>query len=769
MNLTTTEKRILNFLQVREGEAFTAEQIAQQLNYRGTKNFKKLVKALAFLERVGEIKVTKVGKFCYRSQIEKAVGKFRANGQGFGFVEVEGLDSDLFVPPGKSGAAMHGDMVEVQIIRHVNPQTGKGSEAQVLNIVERSTQQLVGEFFAYNKDEREQTGFLGYIKPHGDYSEAVRLFVLPDGIHPADHTICVAKIKEYPTDKDPNHLVGMVAKEVGHKDAPGVDILAILFQFGIPHEFPDNVVQQAEAIAQEIDPNDLAGRRDLRNELIITIDGADAKDLDDAISLSKNPDGTFQLGVHIADVSHYVQEGTAIDREAYQRGTSVYLTDRVVPMLPQRLSNGICSLHPHEDRLAVTCEMTIDATGKVLKHQIYLSAIHSSYRMTYSDVNAILAGDEALRAQYDEIVPMLEEMAELHHILEIMRKNRGALDFDAPEAKVLVDAEGRPQEIELRERGVAERLIESFMLAANETVARTYTLKEYPFIYRIHEQPDEDRMMRFAEFVTSFGVILRGDVGTIAPKQLQTALSQVKGEPYEHAVSTMMLRSMKQAKYSENPDGHYGLAAFDYTHFTSPIRRYPDLIVHRLIHRYLKGKPTPKEVQQWEDKLPDIAEQSSKMERRAVDAERETTALKKAEFMVDKVGEQFEGRISSITSFGMFVELPNTIEGLVALKNLNDDYYEFNQAHMLLIGERKGRIFRIGQQVTIEVARVSVEEREIDFNLIDAEPVSGTDIDFVKKSLKKRKQTKALNAKKQVDKQFKVKVRKATKKSKKRK
>lgn len=769
MNLTTTEHRILNFLQVNEGKSYTAEQIAQQLNYRGTKNFKTLVKALAFLERAGEINITPAGKFCYRSKIEKAIGKFRANGQGFGFVTVEGLEGDLFVPPGKSGAAMHGDTVEVQIVKHINPQTGKGSEAQVLNVVERSAQQLVGEFFAYNQDERLETGFLGYIKPQGDFSEAVRVFVTADGIHPADHTICIVKIKEYPTDMNPNHLIGIVAKEVGHKDAPGIDILAILFQFGIPHEFPENVMQQANAIGQEIAPDELEGRRDLRNELIITIDGADAKDLDDAISLHKNEDGTYQLGVHIADVSHYVQEGSAIDREAYQRGTSVYLTDRVVPMLPQRLSNGICSLHPHEDRLTVTCEMTIDTTGKVLKHAIYLSVIHSSYRMTYQDVNDILAGDEALRTQYEAIVPMLEEMSELHHILEIMRKNRGALDFDAPEAKVLVDSEGRPQAIELRERGVAERLIESFMLAANETVARTYTLKEFPFIYRIHEQPDEDRMMRFAEFVTSFGVILRGDVGTIAPKQLQTALSQVKGEPYEHAVSTMMLRSMKQAKYSENPDGHYGLAAFDYTHFTSPIRRYPDLIVHRLIHRYLTGKPTPKEMQAWEEKLPDIAERSSKMERRAVDAERETIALKKAEYMLDKVGEQFEGRISSITSFGMFVELPNTVEGLIALKSLNDDYYTFNQAHLLLIGERKGRVFRIGQQVTIEVANVNVEEREIDFTLIDAEEVSGSEIDYVKQQMTKRKQDKAIRSKKQGNKPFKVKVRQATKKHKKRK
>lgn len=767
MNLTSTEKRILDFLKVYDNKAFTAEQIAQQLNYQGTRQFKTLVKGLAFLERAGELKVTATGKFQYHNPIEVVTGKFRANAQGYGFIEVEGMDADLFVPPTKSGAAMHGDTVEAKIIRHVNPITGKGSEAEVTQIIERSATQLVGEFVAYNKDEREATGYLGYIKPHGDYSPDVRVFVLPEGIRPADHTICIVKIKAYPTYDNPNHLEGYVAKEVGHKDAPGVDILAILFRIGIPHEFPDNVMQQAGEIPQEIQPADLEGRIDLRDELIITIDGEDAKDLDDAISLKRQEDGTYLLGVHIADVSHYVQEGTAIDREAYHRGTSVYLTDRVVPMLPQRLSNGICSLHPHEDRLTVTCDMVIDSLGKVIKHNIYLSVIHSAYRMTYHDVNLILEGDVSLSEQYHEIVPMLNEMASLHRILELMRKNRGALDFDAPEAKVIVDAEGRPQEIQLRERGVAERLIESFMLAANETIAKTYTVKEYPFIYRIHEQPDEDRMSRFAEFVTSFGVILRGDAGTIAPKQLQTALAKVKGEPYEHAVSTMMLRSMKQAKYSENPDGHYGLAAYDYTHFTSPIRRYPDLIVHRLIHRYLKGKPTPKEVAKWEEKLPDIVEQSSKMERRAVDAERETNALKKAEYMIDKVGETFEGRISSITSFGFFVELPNTIEGLVTTKSLTDDYYEFNQQYMLLIGTRTGNIFRIGQKVTVEVANVNVEEREIDFTLLNAEALTGTDIDIVKHTLKQRQNKKksqhVQKAKKQVGKQFKIKTRKATK------
>lgn len=775
MNLTTLEQTILEFLKVKEHHYYSADEIASQLNYKGSKMFKKVIKALAFFERVGEIEVGSNGKFRYYRPNNTVTGTYRANAQGFGFISYDENESDLFVPPGNALNAMHGDIVEAKIIKHVNPITGKGSEAQVVSIIERASAQLVGEFFAYNKEERASTGYLGYIVPQGDFSDKVKVMVEQGGIHPADHTICIVKITRYPDLEDPNVLFGKVAKEVGHKDAPGVDILSILFQFGIPHEFPENVKTQANNILQEISEEDFVGRHDLRDVMTITIDGADAKDLDDAISLEKLQDGTYTLSVHIADVSHYVTEGSALDREAFARGTSVYLTDRVVPMLPQRLSNGICSLHEHEDRLTITCEMTIDQFGKTLNHKIYLSVIHSNHRMTYDNVNKILDGDETLREKYADIVEMIQHMAELHAILEKMRRDRGALDFDAPEAKVIVDSQGHPLDIQLRKRGVAERLIESFMLAANETVAKTYTLREWPFIYRIHEQPDEERMRRFAEFMTTFGVILRGDVANIAPKQLQTALDRVKDEPYEAAVSTLMLRSMQQAKYSESPDGHYGLAASDYTHFTSPIRRYPDLIVHRLIHRYLGGKPTPKEMAQWDDKLPEIAVQSSKMERRAVEAERETTALKKAEYMVDKVGEQFQGQISSVTNFGMFVELPNTVEGLVSMQSISGDYFEFNQAHMVLYGKRTGRVFRIGQRVTIEVSNVNVAERKIDFILIDAEPVVDFDTSLLRSTSKKSQKSHARHHAKhdQYDtanqsrskrhKQFKMKSKKVTK------
>lgn len=726
MSLTSFEQELLAFFRANQETGFTINQLATEFKMQGVKKYKKLVKAITFLQHIQEVEMVNGNKFrSVQTSHNLVTGTFRANSKGFGFITYEEGEPDLFVPPTNTGAAMNGDIVEAQIIKQVDPETGKGSEAMVTKVIERVTKQMVGEFFSYNQDEREQTGYLGYIVPQGEYGEEVKIMVLPEGIHPADHTICIIKIKEYPATDNPNLLTGLVSKEIGHRDAPGVDILAILFQFGIPHEFPENVIAEAEAVPQEIDPKDLEGRRDLRNELIITIDGADAKDLDDAISLEKNDDGTFQLGVHIADVSHYVKEGSAIDREAFERGTSVYLTDRVVPMLPQRLSNGICSLHANEDRLTLTCDMKVDTRGEVIDYEIYPSVINSSYRMTYDAVNKMIDGDDVTNREFSEISEMVQEMAELHHILETKRTNRGALNFDAPEAKIIVDEEGHPLDIQLRARYTGERLIESFMLCANETVAYEYTKRQLPFVYRIHEQPKEEKMLRFAEFVTSFGMVLRGNVAQIEPRQLQQALKAVEGEPFEQVVSTMMLRSMQQAKYSDLPAGHYGLAAEDYTHFTSPIRRYPDLMVHRLIHRYLVNQPSAKEIEKLEEKLPGIAEHASKMERRAVDAERETDALKKTEYMMDKVGEQYEGMISSITSFGIFVQLPNTVEGLISLKDLDDDYYEFNPQHMVLIGRNRGNIYRIGQKVTIEVTAVDIDERNIDFKLIKAEPMEG--------------------------------------------
>ena len=439
--------------------------------------------------------------------------------------------------------------------------------------------------------------------------------------------------------------------------------------------------------------------------------------MDDAVALTKREDGTFELTVSIADVSYYVTENSAIDREAFERGTSVYLTDRVVPMLPQRLSNGICSLHPHEERLTMSCRMEIDRSGTIYQYEIFPSVIRSDMRLTYSLVNELYEKKEVEIP--DEIQQMLLDMKELHHILERRRKERGAIDFETHEAKIIVDEQGTPIDIQIRERGVAERLIESFMLAANETVAMHYQRKNVPFIYRVHEQPQQEKMQRFLEFVTAFGINIKGTSDTISPKKLQKALDEVKGETYEAVVSTMMLRSMKQAKYDITPSGHYGLAAEDYTHFTSPIRRYPDLIVHRMIRQY-EGSRSFLSKQQEElnaSKLERIADQSSKMERLAVQAEREVDAMKKAEFMADKIGQEFEGIVSSVTKFGMFVELPNTVEGLVHITHMNQDYFNFIESHMVLIGERTGVSYRIGDRVKVKLIKVDVEAHEIDFIL----------------------------------------------------
>lgn len=725
MSLSKLERDLLDFFEGHAEQAFRAGDLAALFEMTSNRQYKRLVKALNFLENHGDLHINQRGQYQWRPSQRRVIGTYRANAKGFGFITYDEHLTDLFVPQGDQGNALNGDTVEAEIIKEVDPQTGKGSLAKIIKVVERASQQVVGEFVGFDSDERQQTGYLGYLIPQGEFSKDLRVFVLPDGIHPAASSICIAEIKSYPSREYPQRIEVLITKEIGHKDEPGVDILSILYQFNIPHEFPEEVKREAEAIPQEIQAENLQGRLDLRDQLIITIDGASAKDIDDAISLEKLGPDTYRLGVHIADVAHYVQEGSAIDREALDRGTSVYLTDRVVPMLPQRLSNGICSLLPHEERLAVSCIMDINGQGKVIKHQLALSVIESSYRMTYDDVNAMIEGQSEVIDQYQEIATMVEQMVEVHQILEQMRRERGALDFDAKEAEIVVDDQGHPTEILLRERETAERLIESFMLVANETIAADYQAKHLPFLYRIHEQPDEERMDRFAEFVTAFGIILRGNTANITPKQLQKMLVSIKGEPYETVVSMMMLRSMQQAKYSEEPLGHYGLATRDYTHFTAPIRRYPDLLVHRLIHLYLSGKLTAKERQRWEEKIPGIAEHTSKMERRAVDAERETEALKKAEYMEDKIGQEFDGIITSVTNFGIFVSLANTVEGLIKLSDLKGDYYKFHQEHMMLIGERTGKVFRIGQAVRIEVEHVDVEEREIDFKLIDAEVVEG--------------------------------------------
>ena len=726
---------VLAYFQEHAGKSMTLKEVSEALGYTDSEEFKALVKVFAQLEERGILLLNKTGQFRLKVQGATLTGTFRSNDRGFGFVTVDPNESDLFVPRGKTGSAMDGDTVELKITREAEPWNDKGVEAEVTAVLTRKSNQVVGEFVPYDSDRREETGFLGFVVPRDTKINSIVVYIKPEGIHPVEGSVCLVEITSYPTPQNPVKMEGLVTKEIGHKDAPGVDILAILYKFGIPSEFPEDVLAQAESIPLEIPAEALEGRRDLRSEQIVTIDGADAKDLDDAISLKKLENGNYLLGVHIADVSYYVTENSPIDREAYERGTSVYLTDRVVPMLPQKLSNGICSLLPHEDRLTMSCEMELDADGEVVAYDIFPSIIESKQRMTYSDVNAILTDhDKKLREKYSDFVPMFEEMAILHEILLKKRQKRGAIDFESDEAKIIVDENGHPLDIYVTDRGVGERLIESFMLSANETIAHHFTKANLPFIYRIHDQPDPTKMMRFLEFVTTFGILVSGTHENVKPKQLQAVLAKVKDEPYEAVVSTTLLRSMQQAKYDAVPVGHYGLAAKDYTHFTSPIRRYPDLIVHRLIRTYGKGIVEPKVVEKWKGQLPDIAVQSSQMERRSVDAERETESLKKAEFMMDKVGQEFEGVISSVTKFGIFVQLPNTVEGLVHISKMTEDYFNYIESHLLLMGERTGVIYRIGQKVKIKVEKSDPVTREIDFSLvIDKEKAqSQSDLDLVK-------------------------------------
>lgn len=713
---------ILAFL-ADQSSKYTAQTLSGAMGYDGSNEFTTFIKTIANLEQEGQIQIAQDGSLRVNEGKTSFTGIFTQNARGFGFVKTEELEKDIFIAKGKTGGALQNDEVRVDITKEENPLADKSAEGVIVEVVTRQTARLTGEFAPFNSKDQEETGYIGSVKPQNHGFDNLTCLIKDDGLHPVEGEIVVVDVTDYPDAKHPFVVAGNVIQQIGHKDEPGVDILAILNMFEIPHEFPEEVVDHANEVAETISQEDLKGRKDYRDVLTITIDGADAKDLDDAISLKRLENGNYELGVHIADVSYYVTEDSPMDTEAYERGTSVYLTDRVVPMLPQRLSNGICSLQPEVDRLTMSAVMEIDHNGGVVDYDIHPSIIHSNYRMTYDDVNEIISNnDQKLREKYSEIVDMLENMSQLHEILYDKRVNRGAIDFDSREAKILVDAEGHPQDIVVRERGVGERMIESFMLCANETVAGHYTKKVLPFVYRVHEQPDEDRMQRFLEFVTAFGIVPQGSKTSIRPKDIQNILHEVEGETYQPVVSMMLLRSMKQAHYDVEPIGHYGLAAEDYTHFTSPIRRYPDLIVHRLIHYYNDHRrPDGERQEKMKDKLSDIADHASKMERRSVDAERETESLKKTEFMLDKIGMEFEGIVSSITGFGMFIELPNTVEGLVHISMLKDDYYNFVSSHLVLIGERTGKTYRIGDKVTVKVMDVNTDTRDVDFVIVKSE------------------------------------------------
>lgn len=723
---SSIKETVIKFMTESKKQTFSLEQIAEGLQLQKSKDFKLLVQTVAQMEREGSVLFNAKGKIKLNKQESFLEGTFRANERGFGFVTVEEDEDDIFIPKDFTNFAIEGDKVAIEIMKSGNPLDSQAAEGKVIDILERKTTQLVGIFYAYSEADIQKSGLYGIVVPKDKKLNKYRVFVADDGIKPEEGSVVSVEITHYPDHDHTHSFEGLVKQVIGHKNDPGMDILSICLAHGIPVEFDDKTLEEAEKVPDDVLEKELAGRVDLRDEVIVTIDGEEAKDLDDAVRVKKLDNGNFLLGVYIADVSHYVQENTALDNEASDRATSVYLTDRVIPMLPRKLSNGICSLNPQVDRLVMACEMEIDLVGRVVSHDIFEAVIHSTARMTYTAVNEILEkSNEETLEKYKDLIPYFEEMGELHKILEHMRTQRGAISFEDREAKIIVDDDGHPLGIELRERKDAERLIESFMLAANETVARHYTQLKLPFIYRIHEHPKEEKVQRFFEFVTNFGILVKGKKDDVSPKELQRVLDDVAGKPEQPVVSMMLLRSMQQARYEENPIGHYGLAADDYTHFTSPIRRYPDLIVHRLIKSYMKKPISDETIAKWEEILPDIADHSSKMERRAVQAERETDSMKKAEFMADKIDEEFDGIITSITKFGMFVELPNTIEGLIHVSQLKDDYFQFVENHLALVGERTGVIYRIGQQVKIKVVKADPETREIDFELLSAEPVTG--------------------------------------------
>lgn len=664
--------------------------------------FENLINELIAEGRVFE---TKKGKLASPKDLQMATGTFIGHARGFGFVTPDAGGEDIFIPASETMGAMQKDRVLYKVLHKA--EKGKKADGVIVRILERGQQRIVGTFEAGSK------GY-GFVVAD-DKKIAKDIFISRENTKGAvtGHKV-VVEITDYGEDR--RNPEGKVIEILGHINDPGVDILSVIRRYELAVEFPEEVYAEIEHLGTEVAEADKKGREDLRDLLTITIDGADAKDLDDAVSLKRLGNGNFELGVHIADVSHYVRENTALDKEAYARGTSVYLVDRVIPMLPHKLSNGICSLNPHVDRLALSCLMEVNGRGEVVSHRILESVINSDYRMTYTAVREILEdGTPALLEQYAEILPMLEDMEELRQILGEKRRKRGSVNFDLPESKIILDENGKPIDIKPYEKSIATNMIEEFMLVCNETIAENSFWQEMPFMYRSHQEPDEDKLEKMEQFLRGFGYYLRKKDGEIHPRELQKVLQKAEETDEERIITRMVLRSMMQARYTAENGGHFGLAAKYYCHFTSPIRRYPDLEIHRMIKKMLHGELDEKASVYYRRKMPDWAKHCSKQERVAEDAERDTDALKKVEFMEDKVGQIYEGIISGVTNWGIYVELPNTIEGMVALSQMDDDYYEFDEKKMLVFGKRTKKSYRLGDKVVVSVAKVDRMMGTIDF------------------------------------------------------
>lgn len=698
------KSRIIEFIEEKAYKPLTAAELCEAfaLSDKEKAEFSRL---LAAMEARGEIVRTRWDRYGSPKRMNLVVGHLQGNPRGFAFLIPDEGGDDVYVSTAGTNGAMHNDRV---IVRLLGEGKGAKAEGEVIRILQRHNTTVVGVFekgkrhsFVVPDESRLNWDIL--VNPE-DYSGAV------------NQEVVVVEITSWP--KGRKGPEGRIIQRLGRKDAPGVDILSIIYQHGLPMEFPKDAQKEAEACPQYLRPQDIAGRQDYRALDIITIDGPSARDLDDAINVTRTEAG-YRLGVHIADVSYYVAPGSALDKEAVERGTSVYLVDRVIPMLPEKLANGICSLNPNQDRLTTSLVMEIDAGGKVTDYQFAKAVICSKARMTYDEVSAILRNsNKALLEKYSPLVPQFRLMEELAGILALNRKKRGAIDFDFPETEVELDSHGRPVAIKPRPRTVADSIIEEFMLAANETVAAHFAQLGQPFLYRIHERPAADKIKELNTFLHNFGYHIKGSFREVHPKALQNVLTRARSERYYRLVSTVTLRSLRQARYSEENEGHFGLAAKYYTHFTAPIRRYPDLMVHRFIG-YLLGETAPRYWRSQVKNLKELAAHCSRRERRAEEADRESVDAKKVEYMESRVGETFSGIISGVTSFGLFVELENSVEGLVHVSTIHDDYYRFNEKLYSLIGERKKKVYRLADSVSVKLIKVNKDARTLDFILSD--------------------------------------------------
>ncbi len=715
----TRKEGIINLLKEEDYQPMKIKQIALTLNI-GQDERALLDNILGDLTKEGKIVRTNKGRYATPETYDLIAGTFQGHPKGFGFLIPDDPEhKDVFISADNTNGAMHRDHIMCKIIRPESDE--KRAEAEVSEILKRGTSNIVGRY-----EPSEHFGFV--IPDEKKYSKDIFIPKKMAMGAIAGHKVLV-EITDWAEDR--RNPDGKIVSIIGHVNDPGVDILSIIYQYDLPVDFPDEVMQQVELVADEVLEEDKKGREDMRQVPMITIDGEDAKDLDDAISFDKLDNGNYRLGVHIADVTHYVKEGSPIDKEAYKRGTSVYLVDRVIPMLPHKLSNGICSLNVGSDRLALSCIMEIDSNGIVVSHKVLETVINIDERLSYTDVNKVLTfNDPEISERYKDYVEMFRGMEELALKLRKKRNKRGSIDFDFEESRVIVDETGKPIDIVAFDRNIATRIIEEFMLLSNETIAEDYFWQEKPFIYRSHEEPDPEKIENLGGFIHNFGYKIKGAKTKVHPKDLQKILTDIKGTPEDNIISRLVLRSMKQARYTRDCDGHFGLAATYYTHFTSPIRRYPDLQIHRNIKYNLHGELKGKLEARLEKQMPEVAKQSSVRERIAEEAERETIQLKKVEYMTPFIGRVYKGTITGITSWGVYVELPNTVEGLVHVTAMDDDYYIHDEVHHQFIGERTKNVYRLGDAVHVRLTETSMENRTIDFAFItEADAIEEAKVD----------------------------------------